>query len=249
MAVGRQRPQGFESLRLRHEGVPPRSRLHDDDFDEVVEGSEVVGVSCVERQVGSQCGRRDEQINRACSSWLAARTDHQREHPAVGACRVASAPSPWPNSLPARTRRLIRTNAAGGKTISSERSSTPRGVQPRGIGSHRILPRRGVEVRSEAFVVDRWCDPEHGDRRLRRDEAMSTQWQQFADGHAVSSDDEGLALVEVTHDLAALVAPLAHLAAPSRLARSIAASSTAASPRRSSAATGSRNAHTRMSRP
>jgi hypothetical protein len=47
---------------------------------------------------------------------------------------------------------------------------------------------------------------EHGDRGFRRDEPVPAQRDELANGHAVSRDHERLPIVQLAHDLAALVA-------------------------------------------
>jgi hypothetical protein len=50
---------------------------------------------------------------------------------------------------------------------------------------------------------------ENLDRRYNGHEAVSTKWGEFSDRRSVSSDDEGFAVVKLTHDLAAVIAEFA----------------------------------------
>ncbi len=65
-----------------------------------------------------------------------------------------------------------------------------------------------VQIGPETLIVDSGRVPEKGDRRFGCDKAMTSQGREFTDGYAVSSDDEGLALIQPAHDLSALVAQL-----------------------------------------
>lgn len=71
-----------------------------------------------------------------------------------------------------------------------------------------------VQIRSELAIVNPGRGPEKCDGRLCGDESMAAQRRQLTDGHTIARDDEGLALVESAHDVAALVPklPLADLA-------------------------------------
>jgi len=63
----------------------------------------------------------------------------------------------------------------------------------------------GVEVSPELFGIDGWSGLEELCDGVRCHEAESPKWGEFSDGYAVACDDEGLALVEATHDLSAAV--------------------------------------------
>lgn len=61
------------------------SWLDRDDVDEVVEGSEVVGVSGVERELCGQGGGSDEEVDRSGPTGFVAGLGDRREDPTVGA--------------------------------------------------------------------------------------------------------------------------------------------------------------------
>jgi len=63
-----------------------------------------------------------------------------------------------------------------------------------------------VQVGAEPSRVNSGCRPEESDRSLGGDEAVAAQWSELAYGNAVARDDERLALVELAHDLTAVVA-------------------------------------------
>src|SRR5437588_11495356 len=73
----------------------------------------------------------------------------------------------------------------------------------------RALVDATVEVPAETHAINVGCAGKRGNDCFCRNEAPSPQRYELADGHAVPRDDEGLTLVELTHDLAALVAQLA----------------------------------------
>ena len=72
-----------------------------------------------------------------------------------------------------------------------------------------VLARRVVEVGSEPVEIDARRALECRHCLVSTDKAMTTQWGQFADGDTVSGDNEALALVELAHDLTAVVSQLA----------------------------------------
>lgn len=63
-----------------------------------------------------------------------------------------------------------------------------------------------VEVLAKLGGVDRWCIRKRCHNDLAGNEATVPQRDQLTNGHAVASDNEGLALVETAHDLSAVVA-------------------------------------------
>lgn len=66
-----------------------------------------------------------------------------------------------------------------------------------------------VEIGSEPVTVEAGGAGKDLGDLLARSELSPPDWDEFADGHAAPSDDEGLALVQATHDLAAVVAKFA----------------------------------------
>ena len=63
-----------------------------------------------------------------------------------------------------------------------------------------------VQILAELLSVDcRCCAEDLGDRFCGH-ESEASHWREFSDRDAVAGDDEGLAFVEATHDLAAAVA-------------------------------------------
>lgn len=66
-----------------------RRGLHDDDLDELLDASEVVAVTGVEREIGRKRCCCDEKVNGPRSTGLPARCHHGGEQPAVGAGGVA----------------------------------------------------------------------------------------------------------------------------------------------------------------
>ena len=65
-----------------------------------------------------------------------------------------------------------------------------------------------VEVRSEPVELHARSVSERGDSRLGAHESMSTQRGQLADRDSIPGHDEGLALVKLAHNLAAVIAKL-----------------------------------------
>src|SRR5207245_1220030 len=72
----------------------------------------------------------------------------------------------------------------------------------------RSLIEDRVDLGSESLAIDRRCAREQSDGGLRADEPTLSQRCQFADRDAIAGDDERLAAVERSHDLAALVSKL-----------------------------------------
>lgn len=72
-----------------------------------------------------------------------------------------------------------------------------------------LLARGSVEIRSEPVKINRRSAPERADGRLGADESMPAQRRKLSHRNSVPSYDERLALVELAHDLAAVVAQLA----------------------------------------
>lgn len=86
----------------------------------------------------------------------------------------------------------------------TEVSRTPRGTR---CSTTRFdaLVGNSVEVASELVAVDgRRCLEELGDGFCGH-EAETPKWSEFTDRLAVACDDEGLAFVEASHDLATAV--------------------------------------------
>ena len=106
--------------------------------------------------------------------------------------------------------------------INTDVSSRPR-ARRLGLATRCDFLARGfVQIRSELAIVNPGRGPEECDGRLCGYESMAAQRRQLADGHTIARDDKGLALVESTHDVAALVPklPLADLAThPATVAR------------------------------
>jgi hypothetical protein len=65
-----------------------------------------------------------------------------------------------------------------------------------------------IEVATKQRQVNGRGASERGDRGVGGDEASTPQWRQLTNGHSVSRDDEGLAMIQLAHDLAAVVAKL-----------------------------------------
>ena len=63
-----------------------------------------------------------------------------------------------------------------------------------------------IQIGAEPLRVNCWRCPEEGDCSLGGDEAVAAQWSELAHGNAVARDDERLALVELAHNLTAVVA-------------------------------------------
>src|SRR5262249_5101649 len=94
------------------------------------------------------------------------------------------------------------------RAMTTEVSSSPR--SRRGSGTRRrVLVEDAVDVGTEPD----WIDPRRSGERahddLRRDEAATPERDQLTHWRPVAGDDEGLALVERSHDLAAVVPELA----------------------------------------
>jgi hypothetical protein len=72
----------------------------------------------------------------------------------------------------------------------------------------RILVDHCIHVVTELLELDRRSVSEGCDRGLCGDEPARSQWLQFADGNTVARDDESLAAIQRTHDVAAAIAEL-----------------------------------------
>ena len=72
----------------------------------------------------------------------------------------------------------------------------------------RGLTRHSVEVAAQQLQVNRRCAPERRNCGVRGNEASTPQWREVTNWHTISRDDERLAAIKLTHDLAALVAKL-----------------------------------------
>ena len=71
-----------------------------------------------------------------------------------------------------------------------------------------VLAGDGVQVGAQTFEVDPGRAPERRHRCSRTDEPIAPQGGKLPDGHTVPGHDEGLAAVELAHDLSAVVAQL-----------------------------------------
>jgi hypothetical protein len=91
--------------------------------------------------------------------------------------------------------------------MTTDVSSTPRSTRWSGT-RFDVLIGDDIEVSSELFAVDGWSRLEELCDGFCCDEAKTSQRGEFTDGYAVARHDEGLALVETTHDLPAAVAEL-----------------------------------------
>jgi hypothetical protein len=76
-----------------------------------------------------------------------------------------------------------------------------------------------IEIRSEPVQRHRRSAPERGDGHLGAYESVSAQRGKLPDGDSIPGHDERLALVKLSHDLAAVIAqlPLRDLFAHTRL--------------------------------
>src|SRR6056297_2579437 len=93
------------------------------------------------------------------------------------------------------------------RSMTTDVSSTPRATRWSGTRFDALIGYR-VEVLSELFAVDGRGGLEELGDGFRSHEAKPPKRGEFADGHAVACDNEGLALVEATHDLPAAVPEL-----------------------------------------
>src|SRR5205814_675457 len=108
-------------------------------------------------------------------------------------------------SAPTATSKGSCDASSASRSMITDVSATPRGGRGRSATRGGILISHGVEVGPAALIVDAWCGPEYGDRGLGGDEAMAPERGELADGNAIAGDDEGLPLVELAHDLSAVV--------------------------------------------
>lgn len=84
-------------------------------------------------------------------------------------------------------------------------------IKPRARRSatrRRVLVGVCIEVATEHLVVERWGTGEHRHRCFGADEAMTSERNELAHRDTAAGDDEGLAAVELAHDLPALVPKL-----------------------------------------
>jgi hypothetical protein len=65
-----------------------------------------------------------------------------------------------------------------------------------------------IEVGSQTVELHARSAPERRHSRLCTDESTPTQWGKFADRDPVPGHNEGLALVKLAHNLAAVIAEL-----------------------------------------
>ena len=72
----------------------------------------------------------------------------------------------------------------------------------------RVLVRCGVKIGAEALVVNSRCRVEQRHGSVGGNETAPVERRELADGHTVTSHDEALPLVDLAHDLAALVPEL-----------------------------------------
>lgn len=86
---------------------------------------------------------------------------------------------------------------------------SPCGARRRSATGRDLLAGRVIKVGTELVDIDAWCALESRYCGVGADEPMATQWGQLADRNTISGHDERLALVELAHDLAAVVAQLA----------------------------------------
>lgn len=63
-----------------------------------------------------------------------------------------------------------------------------------------------VKVLAKLSQIDRGGVAEHGHGGIRADEAVPAKWRQFPHRDAIAGHDERLAVVELPHNLAAIVA-------------------------------------------
>jgi hypothetical protein len=216
----------------------PDGHLHGDDLDELLDAAEVIGVAGVQRELGSQGCGRDQQIDGPCSPRFARLRCDDSKDAAIGACSVSverewvercfgtlqpilSATAlvrvvggMWPGS------QLSQAEGAYGngdrkpccvdlvQVDEDRRVEEARSWRGSSRTRHRFLICGGVEIRSEALVVDARRGPEHGHRGVGCHESVATEWGELADRDAVARHDERPALVELSHDLTALVPEL-----------------------------------------
>jgi hypothetical protein len=99
-----------------------------------------------------------------------------------------------------------RSGSTCSSSIMTEVSTKPR--RARDSRTRRgVLTEVAVDIATEAFWRDGWSSPECGDRRFSSHE-LSAERLQLTDRHTVACDDETLAPIERSHDLAAFVTEL-----------------------------------------
>jgi len=92
--------------------------------------------------------------------------------------------------------------------MSTDVSMMPRGGRPWSAIRSGILGAHAVEILAELRVVDTRSLAKNGDSRVGLHEAMPSKRAELPDRHSVSGHNEGLTLIETTHDFTALVAQL-----------------------------------------
>jgi len=198
----------------------PECALNNDDLKKVVKRPEAFTVAGVKGKAGGERSRGDEQVNRPGASNLTSGGDNRSENATVCSCAVPVeweciehsfsplkailSPGPlvrirarWgPAASSAMVSALTETSTAScvessrSRSITTEVSSTPRDGRGRSATRSRFLTGDAVQISAKAPIIDRRRGLEQGDRRLGRDEAMTSQWRELTDGYAVSSHDQ-----------------------------------------------------------
>src|SRR2546423_414243 len=110
-------------------------------------------------------------------------------------------------ALTARSRGSSETSIFS-KSITTEVSTSPRGGRVVSGTRRRVLRRDAIELIAKTLGVDARSATENGDGRFGADKPMATKRGQLSHWNTVASDHEGLAFVELAHDLTALIAKL-----------------------------------------
>ena len=92
--------------------------------------------------------------------------------------------------------------------MTTDVSSSPRSRRGSDTWS-RVLVEDAIDVGAEPGRIDCRGSGERAHDDFRRDEAATPERDQLTHGRSVAGNDEGLALVERSHDLAAVVPELA----------------------------------------
>ena len=92
--------------------------------------------------------------------------------------------------------------------MTTDVSSSPRSRRDSGT-RRRVLVEDAIDLGAEPGWIDPRGSGERAHDDVRRDEAATPERDQLTHGRPVAGDDEGLALVECSHDLAAVVPELA----------------------------------------
>jgi hypothetical protein len=95
------------------------------------------------------------------------------------------------------------------RSITTEVSIKPCDARAISATRHDRLVGRPIEVCSQSLQLDRRRASECGYCRLGADEPVAAQRQKLTDGNPIPGHNEGCALVELTHNLAAVIAQLA----------------------------------------